>query len=63
MSQDEIKAALKQKEFRDAVEAGLNKWLDRKFAAFGRWTAAGMAAAGLFALVYFILQMQGWRHS
>jgi len=48
---DDIKKAMKE---------ALKEWLDGKFAAFGKWSAAGLAAAGLVALVYFILSINGW---
>jgi hypothetical protein len=47
----EVKAAMKQ---------ALREWLDDQFAMLGRWTAKGIAAAALAAVVYFILTSQGW---
>lgn len=52
MSDDPVKEALKE---------ALREWLDEKFAAFGRWSFYTLASLGLFALVYFILYMNGWK--
>lgn len=54
---DEEKARL----FKKALKEGLREWLDDQFATFGKWSAGAVAAAALFALVYFILEMNGWR--
>lgn len=52
MTDDEqIKAALKE---------ALKEWLDEKYAAFGKYSLATVAAAALSAVIYFILQAQGW---
>lgn len=52
LERDEMKAALKQ---------AIKEWLDEKFAEFGRWSMGAVLAAGLAALVYFILVMNGWQ--
>jgi hypothetical protein len=39
-------------ELRKAVIEGLNQWLDKQFALFGRWTLAGLISAGLAGLVW-----------
>lgn len=44
-----------QKEIvKDAMKEALKEWLDKQFAAFGRWTFYGILSAGLalFAWVY-----------
>lgn len=43
-----------------AVKEALKEWLDDKFSQFGKWSLAGLGAAGLAALLYFILTAQGW---
>jgi hypothetical protein len=51
IDKDEMKAALKQ---------ALTEWLDKKFSEFGKWSLGAIGAAGLAALTYFILKMNGW---
>ena len=46
---------------KDAVKEALKEWLDEKFTQFGKWSAGALSAAGLVALVYFILMMNGYR--
>lgn len=60
MSQEEIRAAIKDEHIKAALKEALREWLDEKFAAFGKWSLGGIAAASLGALVYFILSAQGW---
>ncbi len=43
-----------------ALKEALKEWLDDKFAVFGKWSMSALAAAGLAALVYFILSINGW---
>lgn len=45
---------------REAVKEAANQWLDEKFQQFGKWSLTGLAATGLVALLYFILQFSGW---
>lgn len=52
---EKLKAAMKVA-FREAARS----FLDEKFATFGKWSAGGLAAAGLVALTYFILWSNGW---
>jgi hypothetical protein len=47
---------------KDAVKEALKEWLDDKFLLVGKYTVNGIIAAGLAALVYFILTNQGWNH-
>jgi hypothetical protein len=51
VDQDEVKRALKE---------ALKEWLDDKFLQFGKWSAAGVAAAILSTITYFILTANGW---
>jgi len=48
---------------KEAVKEALKEWLDEQFARVGKWTVHGIIAAGLAALVYFILVHNGWRQS
>ncbi|MFZ6767526.1 hypothetical protein ACO0LM_10605 [Undibacterium sp. Di26W] len=45
---------------KEAIKEALQEWLDKQFALFGKWTLAGLAAAGLAGLVYLALMGQGW---
>lgn len=51
LDKNEVKAAMKE---------AIHEWLDDKFLAFGKWSAAGVAAMSLGALAYFILTLNGW---
>ncbi len=51
MTHDESKEILKE---------ALKEWLDEKLAEFGWFSLKTLAIAGLGALVYFILVMNGW---
>lgn len=42
------------------IKQALKEWLDEKFSEFGKWSLGAIAAAGLVALTYFILKMDGW---
>lgn len=42
------------------VKEAIGEWLDGKFAAFGRWSMAGIAAAALALLAYFLMVKAGW---
>ena len=55
MTQHEEKDLIKQA-FREAA----SEWLDKQFAAFGKWTVYGLASAALVGLMAFILTMNGW---
>lgn len=48
---------------KDAVKEALKEWLDEKFLLVGKFTVNGILAAGLAALVYFILVHQGWKQA
>lgn len=50
-----IPPAEKNKIIGDAIDA----WLDRKFAAFGKWALSSVAAAAFGWLVYFLLTHGG----
>lgn len=45
-------------EGKEVVKEALKEWLDDKFLAFGKWSAAAIAAAALAAVVYFIFYVE-----
>ena len=51
---------MSDQETKDALKEALKEWLDEKFATFGKWSAASIAAAGLGVLAWLILTMNGW---
>lgn len=55
------KILLKEEEMKQVVKQAIKEWLDEKFAQFGKWSMASLAALGISALVLFILKMQGWK--
>jgi hypothetical protein len=46
---------------KEAFKEGAKEWLDDQMKRLGWWTFRGLSAAGLFALLYFILTVQGWK--
>jgi len=48
-----------EEEFKRLVREAITDWLDKQFAAFGRWTAMGMMAMALAAILTFILWAKG----
>lgn len=42
------------------IKEAIDEWLDKQFAKFGKWSAAGIASALLVALLYFWLATHGW---
>ncbi|HEX6992237.1 MAG TPA: hypothetical protein VF151_10130 [Gemmatimonadales bacterium] len=55
MSHDDQKELMKEA-FREAAK----EFMQDQMAKFGRWSLHTIAAAGVVALLYFILQMSGW---
>lgn len=51
----------KDEAFKKALKDGIKEWLDEQFAAFGKWSLAGLLAAAFCGLVYLALTGQGWR--
>lgn len=49
-----------REEDKQLIKDAVDEWLDKKFAAFGKWSARALAALLLAAFVYFILWSQGW---
>lgn len=50
------------KAVKEALKEGLQEWLDHQFAAFGKWTLAGLLAAAFVGAVYLALAGSGWKH-
>lgn len=46
--------------YKEAFKEGLNEWLDKKFAQFGRWTLGGLMVAAFGGAIYLALKGQGW---
>lgn len=45
---------------KDALKEALKEWLDEKAASFGWFSIKTFGAVALMAMVYFIIQTQGW---
>lgn len=45
---------------KEIVKEALQEWLDRQFAAFGKWTLAGLVSAALAGAVYLWFAAHGW---
>lgn len=56
MTPDEHKAFVKEA-FKEAAQ----EWMDAKFLQFGKWSLGTLAAAGVVAVTYFILLLNGWK--
>lgn len=48
-------AGLSEEEVKRALEQAIEKWLDKKFSQFGKWTVGALLASGLAAVGYFIV--------
>lgn len=44
---------------KEIIKEALSEWLDKKFAAFGKWTAAGIMAMAFAVLIYQWLRIHG----
>ena len=51
---------LNEEKTKEALKEALKEWLNEKLAELGLWSLRTIAVAGLGALVYFILTMNGW---
>lgn len=56
MTHEEHKELIKAA-FKEAAQ----DWMNEKFRQFGRWSLATIGAAGIIALTYFILVINGWK--
>lgn len=55
---DPIKETDKEEAFK-AIESGVQKWMDQKYAEFGKWTLRAVLA-GLFALFVKLIFLFEW---
>lgn len=46
-------------ELKKIMKSAIKEWMDERFAAFGKWTATGLAVAALGVLTWLIIQMNG----
>lgn len=53
-----MKYPINEEEFKALIKEAIKEWLDEQWAAFGIWTARGLLAALLAALMGFILWMK-----
>lgn len=45
---------------KEIVKEALQEWLDKQFAAFGKWTLAGLISTALAGAVYLWFAAHGW---
>jgi hypothetical protein len=63
LSDDQDEAAeLERDSQKEIVKEALKEWLNDQWAAFGKWTAKGIAAMAFSALAYWWLSTHGWHH-
>ena len=46
---------MNREEQKEIVKEAIREWLDEKYAQFGKWSLHGILAAGLCALVYYLV--------
>lgn len=44
---------------KEALKEAAREWLDEQFAAFGKWTAVGIASATFYGMVKLLI-VNGW---
>jgi hypothetical protein len=49
-----------EEEKKKIIREAIDEWLDKQFAAVGRWTVYGIISAGLAAIAYFAFTHQGF---
>jgi len=49
-----------KEEFKQAVKEAANEWLDRQFAAFGKWGFFGLAAVALSLFIKYAVYKGQW---
>lgn len=58
-SGDDMKYPIDNEEFKLLVREAIKEWLDEQWAAFGVWTARGLLAALLAAIMAFVFWTKG----
>lgn len=56
---DEMKYPIDNEEFKELVREAIHEWLEERWSEFGKWTARGLLAALLAAIVTIILWAKG----
>ena len=52
--------AFDEEEVERVFMQAMDKWLDKQFLMFGKWSLGSLAAAIFIALIYFMLWANGW---
>lgn len=60
LPEEEFTDETRRYEQKEIVKEALKEWLDDKWAAFGKWTAKGIATMAFSALAYWYLSTHGW---
>jgi len=45
---------------KEAFKEAIQEWLDKQYAVFGRWSFWAFMSLAVVALLYFILNLNGW---
>ena len=56
MSSDKEKIEVDKQIIKEAIQ----EWLDKQFAAFGKWSLVGILTMAMVGLFYLWLSAQGW---
>ncbi len=51
---------LTKEEAKAAMKEALNEWLDKQWAAVGKWTVGGLASTAIAGLAYFYSKTHGF---
>jgi hypothetical protein len=54
--EEELRELLEQ-----SMDKAINKWLDKQFATFGKWTLHGLLAVFFAGLLYLYFHTQGFK--
>lgn len=55
-----VPRSLEAEVLKEAYKEAMKEWLDDQFSKFGKWSLFAIVSAGLTALIYFILTVNGW---
>lgn len=56
----EHQSGLSKEEWKQIVKEALQEWLDKQFAAFGKYSMAAVVSLAMVASAYIWLQNNGW---